>query len=286
MEIARMISSSEKRLREMSEKQAGEILELQAAHDKKNAELHTALHDIEVQRRRAADVRDPKKYLKDGLTQDDKRSMKDSVTIARLTGPNHVLIESLHILQSVAEQRISPQSDRRSRSSVKLNNVPEEIDSALNDDDDDDFVHGDASVSSQIQTTCSTMSSRAASFIRKSSSVFNPDDLGELSRIQIDPSMKDEKLRNSLLTMSREKYRMTKKVEILGDEVEILKTKLEMSELKCRHLQIVLAEVRGTDDTTPFVLSLMGNIPPLVKPKDFGPVDELFKVRSYGVAAL
>ena len=83
-------------------------------------------------------------------------------------------------------------------------------------------------------------------------------DINENTSITIDPTMKDDKLRNSLLTMSREKYRMTKKVEILTDEVETLKTSLVDSQLKCRHLQIDLAEVRGTDDAAPFALSFTG----------------------------
>lgn len=79
---------------------------------------------------------------------------------------------------------------------------------------------------------------------------------GDNTSKAIDPSMKDEKLRNSLLTITREKYRMTKKVEVLGAEVEILKSKSEILELRCRHLQIDLAEYRGTDDATSFTLNL------------------------------
>jgi hypothetical protein len=67
---------------------------------------------------------------------------------------------------------------------------------------------------------------------------------------------------------------MTKKIEVLGNEVEILKSRLDISELKCRHLQIDISEFRGLDNFAPYFKDLQ-EVP---KPKDFGPVDKLFKM--------
>lgn len=74
--------------------------------------------------------------------------------------------------------------------------------------------------------------------------------------------------------MTRDKYRMTKKVEILGNEVEILKSRLDISELKCRHLQIDISEYRGLDNFAPYFKDL----PDIPKKQDFGPVDNLFRM--------
>ena len=89
-----------------------------------------------------------------------------------------------------------------------------------------------------------------------------------------------ESLRNKVLKMSREKYRFTKKIEILGNEVDILKNKLQLSDLKCRHLQINLAEFTGNDDENDFSFDLKAAHSLTSKARDFGPQDGIFRVRN------
>ena len=283
LEIANLMSSAVKRSKEAFEKQTTQLLELQVEHDKKNAELHTALHACEVHRRYSTAMHN--NIQTETPNSKDRHPINDNVQFTRLTGPNHVLINSLHMTPPIDDKKPESREDRK-RSTYRLHTDIDHHDSSSLSSQVSSPAHGSGSVYSYANSHTNSTANSVASSRRQSASgarkysTFNlSDDITDLTKITIDPSMKDEKLRNSLLTMSREKYRMTKKVEILGDEVELLKTKLEISELKCRHLQIDLAEVKGTDDAAPFALSLSGGNPPLVKPKDFGPVDELFKVR-------
>ena len=280
LEIARLISSSEITLKKICDKQSAELLLLQSAHDKKNAELHTALHECEVHRRLSADMRDFKGNQADSLIKrNDRKTVKSNFLISKLTGPNPVIIDTLHINQPTELKAIKQFEKRRDS-----NTLDSTIEESADEEDYDGLGLRSESASSIMPTSSRSITSSASgtsTYHRKRSILFNlSDDVNCPNRISIDPSMKDAKLRNSLLVMSREKYRMTKKVEVLGDEVDILKTKLEISELKCRHLQIDLAGVKGADDAAPYALTLIGKSPPSVKTKDFGPVDELFKVLS------
>ena len=87
-------------------------------------------------------------------------------------------------------------------------------------------------------------------------------------------------MRNTLLIITREKYRLTKKVEALGNRVESLKQSLQQSELQCRHLQINLAEFTGDDKNNDFSFNLQATNSLIPKKKYFGPRDDVFRVSS------
>ena len=268
------MSTSERLLKETCDKQSTELLLLQSAHDKKNAELHTALHACEVHRRMSADMKDFKSASADSFVSNyDKKATRSNVLISKLTGP----IDSLHMSQSADIKTVKQFGKKK-----ELGKLDCTIEESVDEEESENVGGLSESLSFIMPTSSRSVTSNASgtpSSYRKRMNLFNlSDDVNCTARVSIDPSMKDAKLRNSLLVISREKYRMTKKAEILGDEVEILKTKLEMSELKCRHLQIDLAHMKGTDDTAPFALNLVCKSPLPLKTKDFGPVDELFKV--------
>ena len=274
LEIARLMSSSERLLKETCDKQSTELLLLQSAHDKKNAELHTALHACEVHRRLSADMRDFRSTSADSFISDyDRKIIKSNGLISKITGP----VDSLNVSQSADVKAVKQFGKKKD-----LGKLDCTIEESIDEEESENMGRASENLSFIMPTSSRSVTSNASgtpSSYRKRTNLFNlSDDVNCTARVSIDPSMKDAKLRNSLLVISREKYRMTKKAEILGDEVEILKTKLEMSELKCRHLQIDLAHMKGTDDTAPFALNLVCKSPLPLKTKDFGPVDELFKV--------
>lgn len=273
LEIANMLSASEKISKDTSEGKCVEVLELRAANDKTNVELQNALNECEILRSQAAEQRNFTSSVESKIDDKEKNFSKSLRSISKLMRRSDLSVEPQIIPESSALKSCSEklQSSRKHHDICEVNSEVIKESSLL------EGVAANASLTFSA-TTGRASSSRRTAHHRKAASNFSYDELGDIPKSQIDPSMKDEKLRNSLLKMSRDKYRMAKKVEILGNEVEILKTKLDMSELKCRHLQIDLAEVRGTDDTAPLALSFVGTSQPYAKVKDFGPVDEIFKV--------
>ena len=273
LEIANMLSASEKLSKDTAEGKCVEVLELRAAHDRANVVLQNALQECELLKNQAIELRNSTSSAESKLDDKEKNFSKSLRGISRLMRRSDVCAESKPIAESFAAKSCSEKlpNSRKNFDVYGLNGE------AVGESPLLDGVAAPASLTFSA-TTGRASSSKRTSHHRKAAANFSYDELGDIPKSQIDPSMKDEKLRNSLLKMSRDKYRMAKKVEILGNEVEILKTKLDMSELKCRHLQIDLAEVRGTDDTAPLALSFEGTSQPYAKAKDFGPVDEIFKV--------
>lgn len=288
IEFMSEMTSSVKRLETVIESQKMILKETISAHDRKCKELDASERNCEVYRGRIDDVEDKYSTLADVMDSKDQHSSKTQMAISRLNKANLTLTQALNSIQSNrANEGIFKCSHVRSRNDDKI------LETDLTDDDPTDG--GDLfDIVSQLETSPVSVASRCMgkfspgpkkieSFpcVTMGSSVAANTEIRQSNMRERKTSLrKGEDMRNAMLKLTREKYRFTKKVEILGNEVDDLKAKLKLSDLKCRHLQINLAEYTGTDSSNDFFNGVAAAQTLQTKMRDFGPRDDLFRVRN------
>lgn len=282
------MKSSVKRLETVIESQKVILKQTISAHDRKCKELDASERNCEVYRGRIDDLEDKYSTLADVMDSKDKHSSKTQIAISRLNKANLTLTQALNSIQSSrANEGIFKCSHVRSRHDDKI------LETDLTDDDPTDG--GDLfDIVSQLETSPVSVASRCMGnfspgpkhiesfpcMTMSSTVAANTESRQSNMRERKTSLMKGEDMRNAMLKLTREKYRFTKKVEILGNEVDDLKAKLKLSDLKCRHLQINLAEYTGTDSSNDFFNGIAAAQTLQTKMKDFGPRDDLFRVRN------
>jgi hypothetical protein len=295
IEFMSEMTSSVKRLETVIESQKMLLKETISAHEGKRKELDASERNCEVYRGRIADVEDKYSTLADVMDSKDKHSSKTQMAISRLNRANLTLTQALNSIQSSkAHETIKLMSCHvKNRNDDKILEVdPTDVDSIwlTHGKDGGELFDGASKVEispssptslcvgkfstgpKKIESSpCMTMSSAVAANIESRHSNM---------RVRKSSLMKGEDMRNAMLKLTREKYRFTKKVEILGNEVDDLKAKLKLSDLKCRHLQINLAEYTGTDSSNDFFNGVAAAQAVQTKTKGFGPQDDLFRVRN------
>jgi hypothetical protein len=294
IEFMSEMTSSVKRLETVIESQKMLLKETTSAHERKCKELVASERNCEVYRGRIADVEDKYSTLADVMESKDKHSSKTQMAISRLNKANLTLTQALNSIQSSkAHETIFKSSHVKSRNDDKILEVePTDVDSIwlTHGKDGGELFDG----ASEVEISPSSPSSlcvgkfstgpkkmESSPCMTMSSAVeANIDSRHSNMRGRKSSLMKGEDMRNAMLKLTREKYRFTKKVEILGNEVDDLLAKLKLSDLKCRHLQINLAEYTGTDSSNDFFNGVAAAQAVQTKTKDFGPQDDLFRVRN------
>jgi hypothetical protein len=292
IEFMSEMTSSVKRLETVVESQIMLLKETISAHERK--ELDASERNCEVYRGRIADVEDKYSTLADVMDSKDKHSSKTQMAISRLNMANLTLTQALNSIQS---SKVNEAILKRSHVKTRNDHKILEIDPM--DDDSLWLTHGKDGAeifdrALQLETSSSSPASpcvgkfspgpkkiESSPCMTISNAVeANIESKHSNMRERKSSLMKGEDMRNAMLKLTREKYRFTKKVEILGNEVDDLKAKLKLSDLKCRHLQINLAEYTGTDSSNDFFNGVAAAQALQTKTKDFGPRDDLFKVRN------
>jgi hypothetical protein len=304
MDVAYLSTSSANHHKMVCMKQNTELREMHLAYNKTNAELQNALQNLDVYRQRIADIEERYFSLKDMMGLKDKRSAKSQIAITRLNSTNLALIDSLNAIQSCERNDGALQSRHNkpklycqtdlleTNDSPQWFSPPTKTENRAQNIGRPDLHKSPAlkkSISSptilgtggekKLQSFSEQDRTRQGTHPRESTLLQSNED--KMVKGVIDPSLKDEKLRNALLNSNREKYRSNKKVEILGNENEFLKKKLEVSELRCRHLEISFADITGEDIVKEFEFNItatgkiMNN-----KIKDYGVTDNSFKVEA------
>lgn len=285
------MTSSVKRLETVIKSQKLLLKETISAHDRKCKELDTSERNCEVYRGRIADAEDKYSTLADVMDSKDKHSSKTQMAISRLNKANLTLTQALNSIQSSrTNEAIFKNSHLKNRNDDKI------LESDPTDDDSMWLTHGKDGCDTfdgvlQLEASPSSPASQCLGKFnpgpRKIESSpnmtlnsANHESRHSNMRERKTSLMRGEDMRNAMLKLTREKYRFTKKVEILGNEVDDLKAKLKLSDLKCRHLQINLAEYTGTDSSNDFFNGVAAAQALQTKTKDFGPRDDLFRVRN------
>ena len=306
IEVVSAMSSSIKRLETTVDNQRAELRDTKEAHDQKKNELLISVRNCEVYRGRISDMEEKNATLVDAMSVKDKRSSKTQLAISRLNDTNLTLKDALFLIDVDLTKRSPHQKEMLSSARNRHQNNQwdtNDTDCDITDDDctlwftkskgkgdpsDCDFGYGSPPRLATVASTSplppeKTKSDRKnyekSTYAQMSQSGFPDEEIGrKIMNERRSSEMKGENMRNTMLKLSREKYRYTKKLEILSNEVEELKTKLKLSELKCRHLQINLAEFTGTDRDNDFSFNVTAAHALLAKSKDFGPQDDLFRV--------
>lgn len=291
--------SSVKRLETVIESQKVLLKETVVAHEKKSKLLDASERSCEVYRGRVTDVEDKYATLVDVMDSKEKHSSKTQMAISRLNKANLTLTQALNsIRSSKASEIVSKNSYVKNRSDDKTDRI-----SDTDSNDEDSMLFADGKDCSNLLNSLLHLESETAptspasqcigrfsagpkkventpSMTLNSTATTNTESRRGIMRERKTSLMKGEDMRNAMLKLTREKYRFTKKVEILGNEVEDLKAKLKLADLKCRHLQINLTEFTGTDSGNDFFFDVNAAHTLQTKTKDFGPQDDLFRVRN------
>jgi len=297
VDVAYLLSSSANHHKMICMKQNIELKEMQSTYNKTNTELQNAQQNLKICRQRVADVEERYFSLKDTMGLKDKRSAKGQITITKLNSTNLALIDSLNALERKESTLPSHHDNLKHHRthSLESHDSPQWFSPPMKAGSRPPSLgmssgHESPALKKSISFPLSPGTSG-----KEKSHMFPEEDLTrqiihgrepihvksdseKMIKGVIDPSLKDEKLRNALLNSNREKYRSNKKVELLGNENESLKKKLEVSELRCRHLEISFAELTGEDNVKEFAFNLtatgkiMNN-----KIRDYGVNDHLFK---------
>ena len=314
IEVVSAMSSSIKRLELTVDSQRAELRDTKEAHDLKKNELLISIRNCEVYRGRISDMEEKNATLVDAMSVKDKRSSKTQLAISRLNDTNLTLKDALFLIDvDVAKRSPNQKEMLPSARSRHQNNQCDtnDTDCDITDDDctlwfskskgrgdisDSDVRHGSPLGLATVASTPPSLQAKLKSehknyekstYSQMSQSGFPDEEIGrKVMSERRSSEMKGENMRNTMLKLSREKYRYTKKLEILSNEVEELKTKLKLSELKCRHLQISLAEFTGTDRNNDFSFNATAAHALLAKSKDFGPQDNIFRVRKLALMML
>jgi hypothetical protein len=199
---------------------SAEILRLRGDLKDKIKELEISLKTVLLYRERHASLEDKVEGLKDGLSIKEKVVIKNKKVITRLTATNRMLIDSLDALRinsstnDIASNATTPAISNRPNTLVPIENG----ETVLATTDVKDTTY-------QLNNTNKPP--------RPSK---NTEAIG---------SSKSDKLRESLLRISREHYRSLKFVEVMEVQVDELRQSLKKAENANRHLRLEVDEIRS-----------------------------------------
>jgi hypothetical protein len=307
IDVAYLLSSSANHHKMICMKQNIELKEMHSTYNKTNTELQNALQNLKICRQRVADMEERYSSLKDTMGLKDKRSAKDQIAISKLSSTNLALIDSLNALQSCERKESTlpfhhdnPKHHRTHSLEfqdsplwfsppMKAESRPSSLSRSISSPSLKKSISFPLSPSTSGKEKSQIFAEQGLTqqgIHRREPTPVKSDDEKMIKGV-IDPSLKDEKLRNALLSSNREKYRSNKKVELLGNENESLKKKLEVSELRCRHLEISFSEFSGKDNVKEFAFNLTATGKILNnKIRNYGVTDHLFKVEVSEIIVL
>ena len=286
IEIVSMMAASKKRMKIFAERQNIELHEMKAAYLTANAELSTSTHKCEVYRELLSKLE--KKYCEGYIDSEDDKTNKNYALNSILISDGgrssyqdkkdheDVVIDS-RFDDEAATRDIKWYSPRKNLVGGASEKLPTSSSVKLA-----------TSLNIQIPSIrkwdrFGTLIGQPTTREKQISPLTSIVDKQEIKKLKFakELNLDGESMRNTLLIITREKYRLTKKVEVLGNRVESLKQSLQHSELQCRHLQINLAEFTGDDKNNDFSFNLQATNSLIPKKKYFGPRDDVFRVSSF-----
>ena len=280
IEVVNLMAASKKRIKIFAEHQNIELHEMKAAYLTTNAELRTTAHKCEVYRELLVKLEE-KSCGCFIVSKDDAFDSKQNFEGGRPLNQdriddNNIIMDP--ILDDEAATKdirwFSPRKNQAGGASDKLPTAsPVKLATSTSSRIPDVPKWETFGTLIGAQTTREKMTSPLISIPDKQET--------KKSKFARELNLDGESMRNTLLIITREKYRLTKKVEALGNRVESLKQSLQQSELQCRHLQINLAEFTGDDKNNDFSFNLQATNSLISKKKYFGPRDDIFRVSTF-----
>lgn len=263
VEAVSIMATSMKRLKIVAECQNVELQEMRASHVLKNDELRTTARKCEDYRERLATLE--KKYYRGAIDLKDDRVNKNLIVKSHLCMEDFNSYDSFQIYSG--DRSLHPdQSDEKkllTTSTSKSATFQNTQIRSLRKRDRSGASATPPFSGEKLKSTLGSISDKQETNKFRSSKEFNLD---------------GETMRNTILVITREKYRLTKKVEALENRVKSLKECLQLSEMQCRHLHINLAEFTGDSKDNDFSFNLQATNSLTFKKKSFGPQDDIFRV--------